>query len=255
MTVLACAVWAVMAGDLKGVERVDENSRQAHQDLLLKANTGTTDLYFIGDSITRRWGCTDPAWSHLRVNWTKHFYGWNASNFAWGGDGTLNMLWRLQNGELDGVNPKVIVFMGGTNDIGGDPKAPGLAETVMTRVRAIVATCRQKAPHAKIVLTATFPRFDGKTANTVIHDLNGKIKAFAEGQGFDFVDITDKIQSRDGREIPGMLQPDHLHADAPTYDAWAQALEPILTRYLGPKKAIDQAPAMTGDPSIKKKKG
>ena len=252
---ILAAVVLAMAGPVQGVERTDENSRTAHQQLLQKAKTGRTDVYFVGDSITRRWGCTDPQWAHFRVHWTQSFYGWNAANFAWGGDTTLNMLWRLHNGELDGVNPKVIVFMGGTNDIGGKPDTPGLADTVMQRIRAIVATCHEKAPRAKIVLTATFPRFDNPKSLAVIEALNKKMAAFAEAKGHDFVDITAAVKSPRGLEIPGMLQPDHLHADLPTYKAWAEALEPILTRYLGPKKKTDEAPPMTGDPSLAKKKG
>lgn len=253
---LALAVMVTAKDDLalKGVERRDENSRVAHEQLLKKAKTGKTDLYFVGDSITRRWGCTDPQWAHLRVHWTQSFYGWNAANFGWGGDTTLNILWRLQNGELDGVDPKVIVIMAGTNDIGPEPRAPRLADTVMKRMRAIVATCRHKAPRAKIVLTATFPRFDGPKCNAVVDDLNAQLGRYAFANGFDFVDINDKVRSPAGGEMPGMLQPDHLHPALPTYKAWAEALEPVLTRHLGPKKPTDQAPPLTGDPSLEKKR-
>ena len=52
---------------------------------------------------------------------TKTFHGWNAGNFGWGGDRTENILWRLENGELDGVNPKVIVLLAGTNNVGKEP--------------------------------------------------------------------------------------------------------------------------------------
>ncbi|WP_442773206.1 apolipoprotein N-acyltransferase, partial [Paenirhodobacter enshiensis] len=81
----------------------------AHAQLLEKRTQGRIDVYFAGDSIARRWGATD--YPQFLANWTENFRGWHAANFAWGADRTQNILWRLQNGELDGVNPKVIVLL------------------------------------------------------------------------------------------------------------------------------------------------
>ena len=89
--------------------RTDKNSELAHKILLGKARRGGIDLYFVGDSITRRWDGTD--YPEFVANWNKNFFGWNAADFGWGGDTTQNILWRLENGELDGVNPKVIVIL------------------------------------------------------------------------------------------------------------------------------------------------
>src|SRR5215212_6635128 len=100
------------------VQRKDPNSLIAHEQLVAKAKAGSIDVYFLGDSITRRWGCTDPQYAPMLQNWKKNFYGWNAANFGWGADSLQNMLWRIQNGELDGVNPKVIVILAGTNNVG-----------------------------------------------------------------------------------------------------------------------------------------
>src|SRR4051812_34847488 len=101
--------------------RTDLNSKLAHQQLVAKAKAGGIDLYFLGDSITRRWGSTDPQYAALLENWKANFFGWNAANFGWGADSIQNMLWRIQNGELDGVNPKVIVILAGTNNVGTRP--------------------------------------------------------------------------------------------------------------------------------------
>ena len=67
-----------------------------------KARGGIIGVYFAGDSITRRWGATD--YPDLLAHWRQTFFGWNAANFGWGGDTTQNIRWRLENGELDGVN-------------------------------------------------------------------------------------------------------------------------------------------------------
>src|SRR5262245_11628278 len=99
------------------VSRTDANSLLAHEELVTKARRGGIDLYFLGDSITRRWGTSDAQYQELLANWTANFHGWNAANFGWGADRIEHMLWRLENGELDGVNPKVIVILAGTNNI------------------------------------------------------------------------------------------------------------------------------------------
>jgi hypothetical protein len=83
--------------------RTDQNSLTAHSQLLEKARKGGIDIYFEGDSITRRWGATD--YPELLENWKKNFFGWNAADFGWGADTIQNILWRLNNGELDGVHP------------------------------------------------------------------------------------------------------------------------------------------------------
>ncbi len=88
----------------------------AHEQLVDKARRGGIDVYFAGDSITRRWGATD--YPEFLANWKQNFFGWNAANFGWGADTVQNILWRLQNGELDNVHPKVIVLLAGTNNVG-----------------------------------------------------------------------------------------------------------------------------------------
>ena len=96
--------------------RVDRNSIAAHAQLLDKAKQGGIDVYFAGDSIARRWGALD--YPDFLANWKQNFFGWNAADFGWGADRIEHILWRLENGELDGVNPKVIVILAGTNNVG-----------------------------------------------------------------------------------------------------------------------------------------
>ena len=143
------------------VERRDPKSQLAHQQLVAKAKQGTIDLYFEGDSITRRWGATD--YPKFLAHWQQHFHGWNAANFGWGGDTTHNILWRLQNGEFDGVSPKVIVLQAGTNNLPWNgPADATVGADVVGGITAILATFREKAPGATIVLTALFPRPQNK---------------------------------------------------------------------------------------------
>src|SRR5271166_2110387 len=127
--------------------RGDHNSQLAHEQLLEKAKKGGIDVYFEGDSITRRWGTSD--YPELLANWKQNFYGWNAADFGWGADRVQNILWRLENGELDAVNPKVVVLLAGTNNVG--PKLPAdggaaLVADVTLGLKAILQTMQAKAP-------------------------------------------------------------------------------------------------------------
>src|SRR5262245_28943233 len=118
-TLMLAGLVAVRAQDAlapadRPTPRDDENSKRAHEQLLEKRTKGRIDVYFVGDSIARRWGATD--YPELLANWKANFFGWNAADFGWGADRVEHMLWRIENGELDGVNPKIMVILAGTNN-------------------------------------------------------------------------------------------------------------------------------------------
>ena len=229
--------------------RGDRNSHLAHQQLLAKAKSGSIDLYFLGDSITRRWGALD--YPDFLDHWKRTFHGWNAGNFGWGADLTQNILWRLANGELDGVNPKVIVLLAGTNNV---PKEPGDDATVtdVTRgLKAIVDVCGMKAPGATIVLTAIFPRNDNPAVMPTIDRINAQLASLADGKSIRFLNVNPRLADAKGTLFEG-LTVDGLHPSLKGYEVWAEGLKPILTELLGPPAATDHAPPPTGDPSAKR---
>ena len=129
------------------VPRSDKNSQIAHEQLLAKAKQGRIDIYFEGDSITRRWGATD--YPQLLENWNRNFFGWNAADFGWGADTIQNILWRLQNGELDGVHPKVIVLLAGTNNVGNTMPADALYIPVLPWSGCPPVTRQRKLPQGE----------------------------------------------------------------------------------------------------------
>ncbi len=229
--------------------RTDANSRIAHEQLVAKAKTGGIDVYFLGDSITRRWGCTDPQWAELLANWHENFFGWNAGNFGWGADGIQHMLWRIQNGELEGVAPKVIVILAGTNNVGTRPSGDAKVADVVAGVRALIATCREKAPRARIVLTAIFPRNDALAVLPEIRQINEQLATLADGETVLFLDVNHKLADADGMLFEGMTI-DKLHLSVQGYQVWADGLRPLLTDFLGPPADADHAPPATGDPSV-----
>jgi cephalosporin-C deacetylase len=234
--------------------RTDDNSRKAHEQLLAKRKAGQIDVYFAGDSITRRWGTSDEQWKDLLANWNANFHGWNAANFGWGGDKTQNMLWRLQNGELDGVNPRVVVLMAGTNNVGnatpiGD--SDERAADVYRGVAAVVGEIRKRAPAATLVITGITPRNDNLAVMPIINRANMKIAALADGKSIRYININEQLAFNDNHLREGMTY-DGLHLTPQAYQHWANALKPILTEILGPPAAVDRAPAPTGDPSAKR---
>jgi cephalosporin-C deacetylase-like acetyl esterase/lysophospholipase L1-like esterase len=235
----------------KASPRLDRNSHRAHELLLQKRKQGKIDVYFLGDSITRRWGSADEQYKDLLANWNRNFHGWNAADFGWGADKTQNMLWRLENGELDGVNPKVIVLMAGTNNVGrltplGDDRAR-VAE-ITKGIEEIVHLCRKKAPGATIVLTGITPRNDNIAVMPTIDRINANIARLANGKSIRYLNINDRLADGNGKLLDGM-SPDLLHLAPKAYQIWADALQPILTELLGPPASADHAPPPTGDPS------
>jgi lysophospholipase L1-like esterase len=229
------------------VERLDPKSREAHQQLLAKTKQGRIDIYFEGDSITRRWGATD--YPRLLAHWDKHFHGWNAANFAWGGDTTQNILWRLQNGELDGLSPRIIVLQAGTNNLPWrGPADDAAVGDVVGGIKAIIATSREKAPGAVIVLTALFPRPQNQALAPAIERINDQLATLADGKTIRFLNINGRLTNEKGDLLPGVSR-DGLHLEEKGYDVWAAALKPIFSALLGPPAEADHAPPPTGDPS------
>jgi lysophospholipase L1-like esterase len=235
----------------QAVARTDQNSMTAHSQLLEKARKGGIDIYFEGDSITRRWGATD--YPDLLANWKQNFFGWNAADFGWGADTVQNILWRLENGELDGVNPKVIVLLAGTNNVGAmvPPGGDDVKVADITRgLEVILRVMQQKAPNATIVLTAIFPRNDNMAVMPTIDKINANLAKLADGKRVRYLNINGKLADRDGKLFDGMMNPrDKLHPQLAGYQVWADALKPIFTELLGPPAKEDHAPPPTGDPS------
>jgi beta-glucosidase len=237
------------ADAVKPVARIDANSKTAHEQLLEKAKKGRIDVYFAGDSITRRWGATD--YPDFLANWKENFHGWNAANFGWGGDTVQNVLWRLTNGELDKVNPKVIVVMAGTNNIGtrlladGDEAKVG---EIVNGLKAVLEVCRERSPDAVVIFMGITPRNDSPKARAVINKVNEALQRMADGKTVRYLNINEKLADKEGRYLDGM-SPDRLHLTVKGYQAWAGALKPVLKELLGPPAKEDLAPSPTGDPS------
>jgi lysophospholipase L1-like esterase len=199
-----------------------EKDRGRHEQFLKdkeeQSKKGPIQVVFIGDSITDGWrGSGHATWQ------TSFGDKYNALNLGIGGDRTEHVLWRIAHGELDGITPKAIVMMIGTNNSGSS------VHDMIAGVTADVAAVHDKLPHAKILLLGIFPRganpADGarakiKQVNEALSKLDGK-------DNVKYLDIGAKFLEADGA-LPGSIMPDALHPNEKGYAIWAEAIRPML---------------------------
>lgn len=194
-----------------------------HASFLKRAKEGPIDLLFLGDSITERWTSSSQTWQ-------KYYGKRNAANFGISGDRTQHVLWRIDNGELDGISPKVLVLMIGTNNTNSDS-----SESIVRAITKIVGSIRSKLPETKILLLAIFPREPKKPGDAnkqmdAIKQVNPEIAKLADGKNVRYLDITNKFLV-DGK-VPKTTMPDGLHPNAAGYEIWAEAMEPTLAEMM-----------------------
>jgi lysophospholipase L1-like esterase len=189
-----------------------------HQKFLDRAKQGDIDIVFMGDSITQGWG------GRGKTVWEQRYADRKAVNFGIGGDKTQHVLWRIANGELDGISPKAVVLMIGTNNSKDNSPAD-----IARGVEACVKSIQEKVPQAKIVLFAIFPRGqkpDDELRQKVMQ-ANTTIRQLADGDKVRWVDINDKLVEPDGTISKDMMS-DFLHPGEKGYVIWADALDPVL---------------------------
>ena len=199
-----------------------------HEGFVAEAKQGGVDLLFLGDSIT-------DFWRNRGSNvWNKYYAPRHAANFGISGDRTEHLLWRMDNGELDGIHPKVVVLMIGTNNTGkeknGQPR--NTVPQVVEGVQAVVRDIRKKLPESKILLLGVFPRgnFDDPQRAQVAL-INTVIRKIADGNTVRYLDIGANFLEADGT-LPKSIMPDLLHPNEHGYQIWADAMEPTLAEML-----------------------
>lgn len=194
---------------------------QAHRDAGRHVN-----LVFLGDSITEGWE------KEGKAAFAQHFAKHNAVALGFGGDRTENLLWRLQHGELDGMKPKAIVLLIGTNNTGERLEDPALT---IAGIQANLAEIRKRQPQAKVLLLALLPRDEKPDGLLRRHNarINALLPALADGRQVVFLDIGPQLTRPDG-SLSRDLLPDFLHLSPQGYDLWARSLEASLTPLLAP---------------------
>jgi lysophospholipase L1-like esterase len=193
-----------------------------HKSFVERAQAGNIDLLFVGDSITDWW-----ARAGLEV-WKANFEPLNAANFGIAGDTTQGVLWRMQNGELDGFTARLIVHMLGTNNINRNP-----VDEIVDGNRLILEEFKRRQPQARILLLGVFPRRPAPDdpIRATIAELNGKLAALADNRQVFFKDIGGAFLAPDGT-LPTDVMPDGLHPSAKGYQIWADAIRDDVKRLL-----------------------
>jgi lysophospholipase L1-like esterase len=218
----------------------DKNLVKRHEAFVAMAKRGGIDLLFLGDSITDAWGGEghNPKAAGTKI-FEKEFVPLKAANFGIGGDRTQHVLWRLQNGELDGIQPKVVMLMIGTNN---SNRNDNTAQEIAAGVTAIVKEIHQRSPKTKVLLLGIFPRATGKTpeANQAqmdkIKQVNTTIAKLDDGgKTVRYLDIGSKFQAPDG-SLPRSIMPDQLHLSEKGYRIWADAVKGPIQELLGGSK-------------------
>ncbi|HEV7447169.1 MAG TPA: GDSL-type esterase/lipase family protein [Steroidobacteraceae bacterium] len=212
------------AGAHSAVEPVqrDDPAPKERQELLNQRVAGAgkaAQVIFIGDSITQHWE------SDGKEVWAQYYARRDALNLGLSGDRTQHVLWRLDNGNLDGLDPKVIVLMIGTNNI--TEEATSVAH-VADGVAAIVKKLRDRLPRARVLLLAILPREEnpGPRRGNILQ-VNQIIRRLADEQHVFWLDFGYRFVASDGT-ISRDVMHDYLHLTPQGYQIWAAAMEDEL---------------------------
>ncbi len=220
------------------IEKTDTTGgfRKKHEEFLARGKAGPIGVLMLGDSITAGWA--NAARTHI---WEKFYGGMQPANFGIGGDRTQNVVWRIENGELDGIHPKVVVLMLGTNN-----SDVHTGEEIAAADKKIVEMIRAKIPEAKVLLLAIFPRGPRRDGQGVISDAqiadatkrmaaittaNALLAKLDDGVNVRFLDINHVFLGQDGK-IPWLIMPDQLHPTAAGYQLWAEAMQKPLAEMM-----------------------
>lgn len=207
----------------------DAGWMKRHESFNAISKKGEAQLVFLGDSITQGWE------KNGKDVWAKTWEPLKAANFGIGGDRTEHVIWRLQNGNFDGIKPKLVVLMIGTNNTGhqGRPAAEhggvayaSSAEQTAEGVKMILDILGKKLPETKVLLLGIFPR--GATKEDAMRKqniaTNNLISGLADNKRVFYMDIGNTFLQPDGT-LPKEIMPDLLHLSAQGYQMWSDAIE------------------------------
>lgn len=202
---------------------------ELHASFLRRAAEGPVGVLFLGDSITEGWSKVPDIWD---AAWGQY----QPANFGIGGDQTQHVIWRIEQGELDKISPKVVVLMIGTNNTGHHTAAD-----IAAADRKIVTMIQSTLPQTKVLLLAVFPRGfrlgrDGasdqwETRMEKIRAINADLAKLDDGKSIRFLDLGPKFTSADGT-ITKTIMPDQLHLSPAGYQIWVEGMAPLLAEMM-----------------------
>jgi lysophospholipase L1-like esterase len=196
-----------------------------HQQKMESVKKGGAKVVFIGDSITHFWE------SKGKEQLGKYFSDGDMKMLDLGtsADRTEHVLWRLNNGELDGYEAKCVLLMIGTNNAGHFKNfADETPMDTILGIREILKKIREKQPNAIIVLTAIFPRGASENDSCRLRNdaVNKEIRRYCDGKTIFWCDFSDRLVDEKGDT--NFIMKDRLHPDAPGYEIWYEEVKPYI---------------------------
>jgi lysophospholipase L1-like esterase len=205
--------------------------------------THKVDLLFLGDSITQDYEISGPpAWRDFVPVW-QHYYGdRDAVNLGFNGDATSHLLWRIENGETDGIRPKVAVILIGANNLGRLHWAP---EDTVTGIEAIVAQLRHRLPDTKLLLLGVLPSDRSEWASRATIEINRALAArYQHSSEVTYIDVGPVFMKNGSVDRDLFLDPQltppaaPLHPTAEAQARMAATIEPALAALLGDRPHV-----------------
>jgi lysophospholipase L1-like esterase len=212
----------VSAPKVGGDGKINAGFQKQHESFVEIAKKGEAQVVFLGDSIT-------AGWNGQKALFEKEYAQYKAANFGIGGDRTQHVLWRVENGEFEGIKPKVVVLMIGTNNSGVGENS---VEQIAAGIKNIIDAIHKRTPDTKVLLLAIFPRGEkedpkanpGRAKNKAVNELIAK---FHDGKKVHFFDIGAKFLTADGT-LNVEIMKDRLHLTAAGYQIEADAIREKL---------------------------
>ncbi len=244
--VSTCAIAAKNPCDIKPdsnavvpITKLDKESwASRHNDILKRIKQGNVDIIMVGDSITHFWE------KDGKGVWDKYYANRNVVNMGISGDKTQNVIWRLEHGEVNNINPKLAILMIGTNNSKNNDYT---SEQIADGVKAVVCQLRTRLPQTKILILAIFPRGSDEQRKDKTQDgkfnpqwdknekANKIVSKIADNKMIYYLNINKKFLNKKG-VLTRDIMPDLLHPGDKGYMIWAQAMEPTIVKLMGEKK-------------------
>lgn len=215
--------------------------KKRHEAVMERNRTVKPEYVVFGDSITHRWG-GEPSGDNRALGtgktaWDSLFSSHAVTNMGFGSDYVDNAYYRLQLGELDGISPRVIIVLLGTNNLGGRKDAP---RACADNLKAFVSLARRKCPSSKILLLGVLPRKEKNLAEPV-KQTNRLLAELHNGKDIFFADPGKALLSADGASPQNEFMKDVVHPNARGYEVLEKELAVLLkkldAKYRGGKQA------------------
>jgi beta-glucosidase len=174
-------------------------------------------VLFIGDSIS----------SLIGRQWAQD-QSLPGNNLGVWGDASENVLWRIRHGAVDGLSPKVVLLMVGTNDWHYRCSPP----QTIALIAAIVSELETRAPGASVIVAGALSRGHDPAPMAQLDALEAT--HFTGDRHVTYLRLRDLLLNRDGslqaplyREDPAVA----VHPSPAGLTAIAGVLEPVILKH------------------------